>query len=93
MKATKMFTIMNEPNYTDEMIPCINCITFAACKAQMGIPRYEYVLRRLIPKCSMLQAYIYSVIDFIKDDIIEPQGKIEEVRSYFHHYGEENGTM
>ena len=82
----------NKSNY-DETIPCINCIAFAACKAQMGMPRYDYVLRRLITKCSLLQAYVYGVIDFVKDDIMETQGKIEEVRSYFHHYGEDDDTM
>ncbi len=87
------YMMTNKPVYIDEDFPCVNCIAFAACKAQMGIARYEYVLRRLIPKCSLLHAYVYSVIDFIKDDIIEPQGKIEAIRSYFHHYGEENGTM
>jgi len=92
MNITEKFISMNKPDY-DEKIPCINCITFAACKSQMGYPSYGYVLRRLIPKCSLLHAYVYSVIDFIKDDVIEPVGKIEAVRLYFHHYGEENGTM
>ena len=80
-------------SYIDEDFPCENCITFAACKAQMNKPSYDDILYILIPKCSLLHAYVYSEIEFINYSFIEPQGKIESICSYFYHYGEENDPM
>jgi hypothetical protein len=82
-----------KPNY-DETIPCINCITFAACKSQIGEALYSNIYMKLLPKCSLIQEYIYSEINLLcKDDVLESQSKVEDIKSYFHHYGEENGTM
>ena len=71
------------------MIPCKECLVFAACKAQMRIATTDIVLRTLLPKCSLLQEYIDVEISIInKESVTYSQSKVESIRLYFHHYEE-----
>jgi hypothetical protein len=69
------------------MIPCKDCLIFAACRTQMKIATTDTVLRKLLPKCSLLQEYIDVEVSFVDvQNVIYSQPKLEAIRSYFHHY-------
>ena len=86
MIPTKMFSV-----YKDEGFPCENCITFPICKAQMINSNYMSILI-LASKCSLIKKYIYSDVT-TDSDLIIPQYKLEYIRLYFQHYGEENDSV
>ena len=69
------------------MVPCINCITFAMCKAQVtGSNPYGDIVNKLLPKCSIIAEYTISEFQHLSHTTYSPR-KVIDLGQFFN-YGE-----